>query len=212
MYLYTENFATKGSNEVISCLNHYINTHKTAEQSSLTIFCDNCFSQNKNRFMPAYLDSLCAKRMFAEIKIQYPILGHTIMPIDRCFASIEKRRLKTETIHNPEYYVKLIKESRKENPFEVVFVQHSLLSNPNLYTDIEIIPVLDYKDFYVNRLKPQVPGISKIRSVLFSHISKPMSRDTMTGDYTTMIALYKIGNATSISRTQTRRRMLRFRC
>lgn len=48
MYLYAEHYAGKGLNDVISCLNHYIK-HLPENITTLTIFADNCFSQNKNR-------------------------------------------------------------------------------------------------------------------------------------------------------------------
>lgn len=48
MYLYAEHYAGKGSNDVISCLDHYI-CHLPETITKLTIFADNCFSQNKNR-------------------------------------------------------------------------------------------------------------------------------------------------------------------
>lgn len=84
MFLFTENLATKGPNEVITALDYYIKKYKTDEQVDLSIFCDNCFSQNKNRFLFTYLDSLCASRLFRTIVVYYPIPGHSMMPIDRC--------------------------------------------------------------------------------------------------------------------------------
>ncbi|KAK5648093.1 hypothetical protein RI129_002985 [Pyrocoelia pectoralis] len=85
MYLYTENYAGKGPNEVISCLNHFIKKKKNQGMVKLSIFCDNCFSQNKNRYLFSYLDSLCSDGIFNEIVVYYPIPGHSMMPVDRCF-------------------------------------------------------------------------------------------------------------------------------
>lgn len=48
MYLYAEHYAGKDPNDVIACLNHYIEDLPD-HISKLTIFADNCFSQNKNR-------------------------------------------------------------------------------------------------------------------------------------------------------------------
>lgn len=50
------------------------------------------------------------------------------MPVDRDFGAIEKKRLGLEVVDNPETYIQLIKACRKNNPFEVIFVQHSLSS------------------------------------------------------------------------------------
>ncbi|KAK4887877.1 hypothetical protein RN001_004148 [Aquatica leii] len=126
MYTYTKKFAQKGSNEVITCLSDYIEKHKDLLQSKLKIFCDNAFSQNKNRILFTYLDQLCKGNVFKVIKLLYPIPGHSMMPVDRNFGAIEKKRLKLEVVDNPETYIELIKTCRKKNPFNVVFVQHSL--------------------------------------------------------------------------------------
>ena len=58
MYLYSEHYAGKGPNEVISCLDDYI---KDLPQSvtALHLFTDNCFSQNKNKYLCAYLNYIC---------------------------------------------------------------------------------------------------------------------------------------------------------
>lgn len=82
MYLYTENYALKGPNEVLSCLWDYIDVNKTPAQVKLRLFCDNTFSQNKNRFLFTFLDQLCKKHTFCRIEIMYPIPGHSMMPID----------------------------------------------------------------------------------------------------------------------------------
>ena len=49
MHVYPENYAGNSSNEVVSCLDHFISTIST-EIKQLVLFTDNCFSQNKNRF------------------------------------------------------------------------------------------------------------------------------------------------------------------
>ena len=62
MYLHAEDFAAKGPNEVISCLDHYISTLDNSI-SKLILFMDNCFSQNKNRYIFAYLQAIVNKSL-----------------------------------------------------------------------------------------------------------------------------------------------------
>lgn len=194
MFLFTENFATKGPNEVITALNFYIRKNKTEDHTKLTIFCDNCFSQNKNKFLFTYLDSLCASRLFQTVVVFYPIPGHSMMPIDRCFALIEKKRLKSENIDNPEYYINLIKSARTKNPFEIVFLEHSLLTKYSRFKETFLtVKVGNYKRLYADKIKSSIPGISKCRSVMFSATEKPKLRETMTGDYDKTFTLYKAG-------------------
>lgn len=96
MYLYTENYGQKGPNEVITALADYIEHNKLPEHTHLDLFCDNCFSQNKNRYLFAFLDQLCAHNTFQKVTISYLIPGHSMMPIDRDFAMIERKRIKTD--------------------------------------------------------------------------------------------------------------------
>lgn len=64
MFLYSEHYAQKSPDEVISCLNDYMERNKTDSIENLLILCNNCFSQNKNRFLFCYLYQLCVQRIF----------------------------------------------------------------------------------------------------------------------------------------------------
>jgi hypothetical protein len=54
MYFYSENHAKKGCNEVISFINHYVLNKMDKKIKVLHIFSDNCFSQNKNKYLWTY--------------------------------------------------------------------------------------------------------------------------------------------------------------
>ena len=60
--VYAEQYAGKGPNEVLSCLDFYIQ-FLPAETTKLHIFADNCFSQNKNRYILAYLHAIANSRL-----------------------------------------------------------------------------------------------------------------------------------------------------
>lgn len=193
MFLYTENFANKGPNEVITSVDYYIKKYRKSE-TKLIIFCDNCFSQNKNRYLFTYLDSLCAANTFQSVAVFYPIPGHSMMPIDRCYALVEKKKLKREKIDNPDYYIDLIQSARPKKPFEIIFLQHSLLTkNSQIEGEFPVVKILDYKKLFANGIKPSIPGISKCRSVMFSSQCKPKIRETMSGDYRDFV-LHKTGH------------------
>ena len=80
MFFYAKHYAKKGPNEVILCLNYYFDGLPTSI-SKVEIFLDNCFSQNKNRCLIAYLNVLAQTR-FHEIHVYYPLPGHSRMPYD----------------------------------------------------------------------------------------------------------------------------------
>ncbi|CAG9829796.1 unnamed protein product [Diabrotica balteata] len=192
MYMYAEHFAQKGPNEVISCLQDYITQNQKPEQRYLKLFCDNCFSQNKNRYLFVFLDQLCSNNIFEAIEIWYPIPGHSMMPVDRDFAVIEKQRVKYDKVDNPEVYVNMIKGCRKKNPFDVVFVQHSLRSNGCLEKGDRSIKVKNYKLWLDSHIKKTVPGISKARRIKFSRNEQPQLSATYSGPME-LIKLYKVG-------------------
>ena len=70
--------AAKGPNDVISCLDHYV-TSLPKEIDKLHLFADNCFSQNKNRYLIAYLRCLVntPRSHMNEVHLRFPIPGHS---------------------------------------------------------------------------------------------------------------------------------------
>ena len=108
MHLYVEHHAGKGPNEVISCLDHYLFT-LPATTKNLKIFADNCFSQNKNKYIVAYLQCLVHQKL-EKFHVFYPLSGRSRLPCDRDFARIEKRRRKKDRVIEPSEWVNEIKK------------------------------------------------------------------------------------------------------
>ena len=108
MFVNAEHFARKSSNEVISCLDFYISTLGNSTKK-LHIFVDNYFSQNKNRYLVAYLQVL-ANTKLEEVHVHYPLPGHSRMRCDRDFGLIEKKRRRKDRVDGPSEWVKLIKK------------------------------------------------------------------------------------------------------
>lgn len=129
MYLYTENYALKWPNVVISALSDFIDTNKKPTQTKLEIYCDNCYGQKKNKYVFAFLDNLCALGKFETASIYFPIPGHSMMPIDRDFALIERKRIKCEKIYTPVSYIEMIINCKNTNKFNIVFLQRNLSEN-----------------------------------------------------------------------------------
>lgn len=154
MFLYTENYAHKGPNEVITALDYYITKEKTLNQHQLDLYCDNCYSQNKNRYLFTYLDQLCAKGIFEKIIVSYPVPGHSMMPIDRDFALIERKKKSHEKIFTPEFYIELIKNSRNTNKFNIVFLEKRLTKENG---PEDVLKVKNFKKLYDVRIKPNPP-------------------------------------------------------
>ncbi|KAK4883818.1 hypothetical protein RN001_000089 [Aquatica leii] len=139
-------------------------------------------------------NELCANNIFETIEIWYPVPGHSMMPVDRDFAVIEKQRLKRDNVDNPEVYVNLIKECKQKTPFDVVFVQHSLRSNGCLEEGDRTIKVKHYKLWLDSHIKGTVPGISKARRVKFSLNEQPQLSASYYGPMEPL-KLYKVGHS-----------------
>ena len=162
MYLYGEHYAAKGPNEVISCLNHYVST-LPASVKELHIFADNCFSQNKNKYMVAFLQHL-ANAKLRLVYIHYPIPRHSRMPCDRDFGRIEKKKLKRDRVVVPSEWVNMIRTVDTKHPFNIVYVEHPLTDD---LTDdgTPVVHVMDYKRAFDQVIKAPL-SISLSRGIL----------------------------------------------
>ncbi|KAF2888667.1 hypothetical protein ILUMI_17506 [Ignelater luminosus] len=99
-----------------------------------------------------------------------------MMPIDICFAAVEKKRLKKENIDNTNSYIKMIVDSRSKNLFEIVFLQHTLLTKfGDINKEYAFLKVIDYKKAYSSKIKA-ILGISKCLSVKLLSSSKSRMR------------------------------------
>ena len=193
MYIYAENFAHKGPNEVLSCLEHYIDELPESIRK-LVIFTDNCFSQNKNRYIVAFLQNLCNTKL-SEVVIKYPIPGHSRMPCDRDFGRIEKKKLKTDKFHKPSDLVNLIAKSSINSSWKIVYVEHPFTDN----LEMDSRPVVRVKDFKssLDKVIKAPEGIASLRGILFERLKNPVGRSSMTGPLTSTLNLLKRGKSMS---------------
>ncbi|CAL4233963.1 unnamed protein product, partial [Meganyctiphanes norvegica] len=107
-FLWDETMAMKGSNEINSCLLKWIELNKSDGFKDLVIFADNCAGQNKNIYVILNCLRLLHLGDFDSIKIEFMVAGHSYMPCDRAFGSIETKIRKQSTINNPDEYATLI--------------------------------------------------------------------------------------------------------
>lgn len=94
-FVYHEGEGGKGSNEVCSYLNWYIDNKISPTVKTLYIFGDNCAGQNKNHSLVRYCMALCETTRFDKVVLNFPIRGHSFMPADRDFG-IVRRKLRRE--------------------------------------------------------------------------------------------------------------------
>jgi hypothetical protein len=52
---------------------------------------DNCVKNNKNWHLLTFLSLLTARDVFKEVKLGFPVVGHTNEDIDGCFGYLSKK-------------------------------------------------------------------------------------------------------------------------
>ncbi|CAH1108437.1 unnamed protein product [Psylliodes chrysocephalus] len=93
MYMWSENIAKRGSDEICSMLlKHFKNHQPTSEE--LFVYSDNCGGQNKNWLVMAFWLNLVRSKVYKKIEHRFTTAGHTHLPSDRDFATIEKYKKK----------------------------------------------------------------------------------------------------------------------
>ena len=177
MFVYSEHFVHKGPNEVISCLKWFFDNKVSKSVKIVHVFMDNCFAQCKNKFLLSFWYWL-SQSQFQEIRLFYPIPGHSFMPIDRDFAMIEKCKRRCTKAVLPSTWVKLIKDAQPNRPFDVVYVKFPLTDDMEP-DGTPVVTVSDFKSELDSVIESSVP-LSKTRGFLFLRGELPKSRAIMS--------------------------------
>ncbi len=187
MFIYSEHFAGKSLNEVITFINFFIEK-LNSNIKTLYVFSDNAFFQCENRYNWMFYFSLIKNEILDEVIAIHPIPGHSYLECDRNFARIEKNRLKLEKVNYPSEYVNLIKETDKK--FNINFVNYPLTDDlkPN---GNPIITVKDYKKYFEGSLVANVEHLSQIRKIKFSKKGIFATTDLLSEDFDLTINLLK---------------------
>lgn len=154
--MYDELTAKKGCNEVASFLHHYLTNYLSETVTTLYLFSDNCFAQNKNQTLVQYLHTFLniSETRIRHILHQFPEPGHSFLPCDRCFGLIEKEKRKKEIIYLPSEWKKLVKKTSKK--FSVIEVtQDMILDFTNTFKPIfkKTVSNLEKQRFSVSKYR-----------------------------------------------------------
>ncbi|XP_055765634.1 uncharacterized protein LOC129841399 [Salvelinus fontinalis] len=127
MCVWHEGIAHRGSIEVASCILKWVKTKFTPltkpEVRKLIIFSDRCCGQNNNWRMLNLMSMLVSMGYFTQVEQEFMVSGHSFLPRDRSFATIEKRR-KVSVLHTPDDVSKMIPEAQPAKPFKVMRMQY----------------------------------------------------------------------------------------
>ena len=85
---------SKGNDAVISYLHHFFLTYGLGG-ASVTLHCDNCSGQNKNRYMLFYLIWRTRHGLHRNINLNFMVVGHTKFAPDWCFGLLKQKYRRT---------------------------------------------------------------------------------------------------------------------
>lgn len=133
--MWSEDVASRGGQEVASCLIKHLTTHIPNESKSVILYSDRCGGQNLNIKLTLMLKRLLSSHPTLEkITQKYFVSGHSYNSCDRSFAVIEKaKRTKTE-IYTPNHWMDLVEDAKKKCPKYVVtkMEKNDFFSSKNL--------------------------------------------------------------------------------
>jgi len=187
MFVYSEHYAGKGPNEVISFMDFYMKK-LDPNVKKLYIFSDNCFAHGKNRYIWLFYLNLIKSKTINEIMVIYPVVGHSYLDCDRDFGRIEKNRLKIEKVSLPSEWVNLIKDT--EHKFNINYVNYPLTDD--LKPDENpIITVKDFKTYFEKFLINSIDQFTQIRKLKFNKNGIFGSTDLLSESFDLSINLFK---------------------
>lgn len=120
MYMWPETVASRGSQEVGSCLlQHFQSVSSPAP--NLIAYSDACGGQNRNINIVCFWMYVvsCNDFSYTQVDHKFMLSGHSYLPNDRDFGSIEKANRRTQHVFVPEDWFTLVEEARHKNRFTV---------------------------------------------------------------------------------------------
>lgn len=180
-YIWHEGEGHKGSNEIGSCLLHYLEMcasrqdipgcSSDVDEVEVVLYSDNCGGQGKNKFIIAAYLYAVSNFNLKGITHKFLVVGHTQNEGDVSHSLIEKnikKALKSNPIYLPSQYATLISTARKSGEsFKVHELDHSFFfdlkdiidttaTNFNVNTRGE---KFNFNDICVLRVEKENPGI-----------------------------------------------------
>ncbi|OWZ12642.1 hypothetical protein PHMEG_00014161 [Phytophthora megakarya] len=96
-YIYDESVSGKGSEQINSMLQHFINTVLVpAGKKRLIVYADNCSGQNKNNYVIKFLLAQAHMEVFERVDYKFFVKGHTKNSCDCGFGHIRKHLARTD--------------------------------------------------------------------------------------------------------------------
>lgn len=119
MYCWDETIASRGSQEIGSCLIEHLKSRATSKRH-IIMWSDACTGQNRNLKLPLYLLKFIQSNNNSVeiIDHKFMVSGHSYLPNDTDFASIESYS-KNRLIYSPDDWHNIILKCRRKNKFHL---------------------------------------------------------------------------------------------
>ncbi|XP_065210142.1 uncharacterized protein LOC135847321 [Planococcus citri] len=216
-YRWLETEYGRGSNEIVSCLIHFLSTTllpilRAQNIHKLRFFSDSCTGQNKNYSAVTTLMDFCLRNEL-EFEWFFPVRGHSYMPADRSFGLIEQGMKKLDTIINPEEYDSIIRNKGNlvivgtdDVPIKDYQTATSKILKTNkgfLISEVKVISY-DSKDPYVIRSRSSYSGLPT-SSVMFK---KPEMKKKTPKNLLTRVPIVEKKNRASAAKIKDVRKLM----
>lgn len=146
--MWDETIGGRGGNEMASCLLKWALTNITSDIEVLTIWSDNCASQNRNiNAVLAYFFILKCIPTLKVINHKYLLRGHTHLEVD-CDHSVierEKKKLPEFKIMIPWDWQQFVRIASRSNPFTVISMEVDDFKNFKVLMESSTAPFVSRK-------------------------------------------------------------------
>ncbi|KAL4153089.1 hypothetical protein QTP88_000922 [Uroleucon formosanum] len=125
MFLWNESVASRGPQEIGSCILHFLKKIVTTQH--LIMYSDQCGGQNRNIKLSLLCQYIVSSPEYTVKKIDHKFLvsGHSYLPCDQDFGLVEKQKKLFPNIFIPEHWNNVILTARKRNPFKIICMEKS---------------------------------------------------------------------------------------
>lgn len=125
MYVWDETVASRGSQEVGSCILKHIELH-CSNFKHLIAYSDACTGQNRNLKLSLIWKTIVEDpgNEITQVDHKFMVSGHSFLPNDRDFGHIEKAA-KFASIFTPADWIRVITNARRKKPFIVHKMEQS---------------------------------------------------------------------------------------
>lgn len=104
-YMWPENIAKRGANEIGSCIWNFLQNQVRPEVKEVTFYSDNCVGQNKNRIIPTVYMKAVSSTNINIVTHKFLERGHTQNEGDSVHSTIEKCIGKSKIFSPQQYYI-----------------------------------------------------------------------------------------------------------